>query len=124
MYIRLVIRRDTDRTDNDRYRYLDAAQPYTLFLHTHTMSSHRDSERIIAADEREPLLAGADAHADARSYSSVPPERDDEPEVPEEETVHTWQYVWRGLLALFAILIIVVFVKAWIEADDVDVRIT
>lgn len=82
------------------------------------MSSQRNLESAGAADERAPLLA----HADAPDYTSVPREGDDEPQVPDEEVSRTWQYVWRGLLALAATLIIVVFVKAWIDADDVDVR--
>ncbi|EMD93679.1 hypothetical protein COCC4DRAFT_76946 [Bipolaris maydis ATCC 48331] len=80
------------------------------------MSSQRNVEGAGAADERAPLLA----HADAPDCTPVPREGDDEPQVPDDEVSRTWQYVWRGFLALTATLIIVVFVKAWIDADDVD----
>ncbi|EUC49212.1 hypothetical protein COCMIDRAFT_85471 [Bipolaris oryzae ATCC 44560] len=80
------------------------------------MSSQPNVEGVGPADERAPLLA----HADAPDYTSVPRQGDDEPQVPDEEVSRTWQYVWRGLLLLAATLIIVVFVKAWIDADDVD----
>ena len=41
---------------------------------------------------------------------------------PQKEISKTWFYVWRGIWVVFAILIIAVFVKAWISVDDVNVR--
>lgn len=82
------------------------------------MSSQRDLESRNTPDERAPLLA----HDDGREYTAVPSERGDIPEDTQKEVSRTWKYVWRGFLAVFSILIIVVFVKAWIDADDVKVR--
>lgn len=64
------------------------------------------------------------AHGVQPEYAAIPPEHGGVPEDPEEEVSKTWQYVWRGVLTVFSILVIVVFVKAWIDADDVDVRIS
>ncbi|KAF2024343.1 hypothetical protein EK21DRAFT_104709 [Setomelanomma holmii] len=38
----------------------------------------------------------------------------------EKATSRTWYYVWRGVWAMFAILIVAVFVEGWIDLDDVN----
>lgn len=83
------------------------------------MSSQRDLERASTPDERAPLLA----HDATRQQPVTPSESGDVLDEAEKATVNTWYYVWRALLAIFSILIIAVFVKAWIDADDVDVSI-
>ncbi|KAI2486730.1 Carrier protein [Pyrenophora tritici-repentis] len=80
------------------------------------MSSQRDLERASIPDERAPLLA----HDDTRPQRATPSESGDSLDEPEKVTLNTWYYVWRAILALFAILIIAVFIKAWIDADDVE----
>jgi len=88
----------------------------TLFF-SNTMSSQRDLERATTPDERAPLLA----HDATRQQRATPSESGDDLDAPDKATSNTWYYVWRALLALFAILIIAVFIKAWIDADDVEV---
>jgi hypothetical protein len=79
------------------------------------MTSHRDAEISATPDERAPLLAGETAHGEEGS-SDVSSE-------PQKDASKTWQYVWRGFWVVLAILVIAVFVKGWISADDVDVSL-
>jgi hypothetical protein len=80
------------------------------------MTSQREPETSATADERAPLLA-----QDAVQYDgAVEPEDGAEPQKPEPE-LKMWYYAWRGLCVVFGILIIAVFVKGWIDADDVNV---
>ena len=83
------------------------------------MSSQRGLESSSAPDERAPLLA----HNATRQQQATPSESGDALDEPEKATVNTWYYVWRALLAISSILIIAVFIKAWIDADDVEVSI-
>ena len=83
------------------------------------MPPRHDIEGAIP-DERAPLLQ----HADVRQRTPTPSECDDTIDEPQKATSRTWFYVWRGLLALFVILVVVVFIKGWIDADDVDVCIS
>jgi hypothetical protein len=83
------------------------------------MPSQRDLEGGGTLDERAPLLS----HDAARQHTPTPSESGDIID-PDKATSKTWYYVWRGLLAVFAILVVAVFVKGWIEADDVDVCIS
>jgi hypothetical protein len=83
------------------------------------MASHRDTERDIAPDEREPLLGPGHGHREART----PSEESESSPKPEKLPSRTVEYVWKGCLFVFAILIIAVFVKGWIDADDVDVSL-
>ena len=82
------------------------------------MPSQRDIEAVVP-DERAPLLS----HDAVRQRTPTPSEGDETINEPQKETSRTWYYVWRGLLTLFAILVVAVFVKGWIDADDVDVCI-
>ncbi|CAN9080129.1 unnamed protein product [Alternaria alternata] len=79
------------------------------------MPPRHDIEGVMP-DERAPLLQ----HADVRQRTPTPSECDDTIDEPQKATSRTWFYVWRSLLALFVILVVVVFVKGWIDADDVD----
>lgn len=86
--------------------------------YTKKMPPRHDIEGVMP-DERAPLLQ----HADVRQRTPTPSECDDTIDEPQKATSRTWFYVWRSLLALFVILVVVVFVKGWIDADDVDVCI-
>ena len=77
------------------------------------MTSPRDAEISATTDERAPLLAGEAARGE-ETYPDIRVE-------PQKEASTTWHYVWRGISALLAILVIAVFVKGWIDSDDVDV---
>jgi len=81
------------------------------------MPSQRDLEGGSVPDERAHLLS----HDAARQHTPTPSESDEIIDQPEKAASKTWYYVWRGILAVFAILVIAVFIKGWIEADDVDV---
>jgi hypothetical protein len=84
------------------------------------MTSHREAEATSAPDERAPLLA----HQGARPETHSAPESEDEAVlVPEKTASKTWHYVWRGFWVIFVVFIIAVFVKGWIEADDVNVSL-
>jgi hypothetical protein len=74
------------------------------------MTSHRDAEVSATTDERAPLLADEAARGEETSP--------DVPVEPQKNASKTWQYVWRGFGVLFAILVIAVFVKGWIDSDD------
>lgn len=80
------------------------------------MSSHPNA----TADERAPLLAqqAAPYDADARA------EPDDSSSVIAKDASRTWLYIWRISLGILAIIVLVVFIKGWIDADDVDVSVT
>jgi hypothetical protein len=82
------------------------------------MASSREREVNNVSDERAPLLAHDDVHYD----TGTPPEEDDPtPSPPQKVRSRTWQYAWRGFWIAFGLLIVAVFVKGWIDADDVNV---
>jgi hypothetical protein len=80
------------------------------------MTSHREPVVNAAPDERAPLLA-----QDDERFDPAQPEDGDSTSEPQKPISKTWQYAWRGFCIVFAILIIAVFVKGWIDADDVNV---
>jgi hypothetical protein len=83
------------------------------------MTSHHDEERIPVPDERAPLLGRDDAR-----QGEADEDGDSEPSIEQQKTTsRTWEYVWKGSLAIFMVLIVAVFVKGWIDADDVDVSL-
>jgi hypothetical protein len=84
------------------------------------MPSQRDLEGGTTPDERAPLLGPEAVRRDDEAIL----ERDDASEEPSKAASKTWYYVWRGVLILLAILVVAVFIKGWIEADDVDVSKT
>lgn len=81
------------------------------------MSSHHRDESDTEADERAPLLANDNVRYDV----TTPQEEDDATLEPDKTSSKTWHYVWRSFWCLFALLVIAVFVKGWIDADDVNV---
>ena len=81
------------------------------------MTSRNDVENRPAPDERAPLLA----HEAGRDHSRAPSENSHVSSEPPKATSRTWRYCWRAFWIVFVVLIIAVFVKGWISADDVDV---
>ncbi|KAH7380559.1 mitochondrial carrier domain-containing protein [Phaeosphaeria sp. MPI-PUGE-AT-0046c] len=80
------------------------------------MSSQRSVEPHGQADERAPLLAN-----DTVQYDATTPQEEEEATLePAKPSSKTWRYAWRAFWCLIALLIIAVFVKGWIEADDVN----
>jgi hypothetical protein len=77
----------------------------------------RREENVPVADERAPLLG----NEDVRNHERVEESDGEDSIAPQKETSRTWEYIWKGLLTILAILAIAVFVKGWIDADDVDV---
>lgn len=84
------------------------------------MASHRDVESGPAVNERAPLL-GQQRPEEPNTASSE--ESDEEIPKPQSEASRRREYGWRGFWIVVAILIVAVFVKGWIEADDVDVSL-
>lgn len=87
--------------------------------HQHdNMAERRDLENASTPDERAPLLAPQ------RSDGGVATPPEEEPAVrPQSETSKRREYGWRGFWIVTVILVIALFVKGWIESDDVDVSI-
>lgn len=75
------------------------------------MSAHRDVENGSRPDERAPLLAPETLRRDSNTTSTSGGSQSDGPK---------WRYAWRALWILIAVLLIAVFIKGWIDADDVD----
>jgi hypothetical protein len=68
-------------------------------------------------DERAPLLAHDDVH-----YVTDDPLSEGDPTLNSQKaTSKKWQYAWRVFFVLVTILVVAVFVKGWIDADDVNV---
>jgi hypothetical protein len=82
----------------------------------HNMATQREIDTTATPDERAPLLAPEHARYDADETTE-----DDAIAEAGEATSNTWLYLWRGFWVLLAILIIAVFIKGWIDADDVNV---
>jgi hypothetical protein len=80
------------------------------------MASRRDIENGSIPGEREPLLAPPRNEGGA----VAPPEDDTAPE-PQSEASKRREYGWRGFWIVVVILIVAIFVKGWIESDEVDV---
>jgi len=82
------------------------------------MAAQRELDITAAPDERAPLLAPNHAQ-----YGADETAEDDATSEPGKTVSNTWFYVWRGFCVLFAILVLAVFVKGWIDADDVNVSV-
>jgi hypothetical protein len=79
------------------------------------MATQHNEERDVVQHERAPLLGSDDVRNDEGTNN--------EPTIEEQKpTSRTWKYVWKGCLFILAVLMIAVFVKGWIDADNVDVR--
>ena len=71
-------------------------------------------------DERSPLIERTDEDSEAVrevEEGAVPPTP-----VPEKKRTW-WQIMWNIVLALLAIFVAVVFIKGFIDADDIEVSI-
>ncbi|KAH5238263.1 hypothetical protein HBI72_228570 [Parastagonospora nodorum] len=79
------------------------------------MAAQREIDTTATSDERAPLLAPEHARYDADETTE-----DDAIAEAGEATSNTWLYLWRGFWVLLAMLIIAVFIKGWINADDVN----
>lgn len=80
------------------------------------MASRRDMEHGPSLGEREPLLGLQQSEGDVTA-----PLRDDSAPEPQSEASKRREYGWRGFWIVVAILLVAVFVKGWVESDDVDV---
>ncbi|KAF2845049.1 mitochondrial carrier [Plenodomus tracheiphilus IPT5] len=80
------------------------------------MTSHRNVERGSTPDEQAPLLASEAVRRNSSARSTNGESQSDE----HQNVSRVWHYAWRGFCAVIAILLIAVFVKGWIDADDVD----
>lgn len=81
------------------------------------MAANRDLENASTSDERAPLLAPqrSDDNVDASREEQEPAPK------PQSEASKRREYGFRGFCIVVAILLIALFVKGWIESDDVDV---
>ena len=84
------------------------------------MTSYRDEETTVAPDERASLLA----HQQSQEEAQTSAEDGDLSSKPQDAPTTYWHYAWRGFGIILAILVIAVFVKGWIDADDVNVSQT
>jgi len=82
------------------------------------MASRHDVEDGTKPDERAPLLANEHSRREAEAQSTDNEAGPDEPAA----VARNWQwYAWRGFWTVFAILVLAVFVKGWVDSEDVDV---
>jgi hypothetical protein len=101
------------------WMYLKRSRDGGTSTATTAMASSRENAAGSAPDERAPLLGNEDTRHDT---VAIPDE--DEPSLePEKARSKIWYYAWRGFWAILAILVIAVFVKGWIDADDVNVSL-
>lgn len=101
------------------WMYLEPSPDDGSSTPTTAMASSRENAAGSAPDERAPLLGNEDARHDT---AAIPDE--DEPLLePEKARSKTWYYAWRGFWVILATLVIAVFVKGWIDADDVNVSL-
>jgi hypothetical protein len=68
-------------------------------------------------DERAPLLA----HHHVHDVTHVPTPEGAPTLDPQKPASKQWQYIWRAFFVVVAMLVVAVFVKGWIDADDVNV---
>lgn len=80
------------------------------------MVLRRDVENFSTADERAPLLASQRSEAN----STAEPVDDEVSKYQQERSLRRG-YAWRGFWIVVVILVIAVFVKGWIESDEVEV---
>lgn len=79
------------------------------------MASRNDPEAGPIADERAPLLSHDQTQDDATA-----PSHDDDLSPPLQPPSR-WRLVWVSLSIILGAGLIALFVKGWIDADDVDV---
>jgi uncharacterized membrane protein YraQ (UPF0718 family) len=82
------------------------------------MAFRPDVEANTKPDERAPLLANESSRHDAEAQ---PVDNEAEPDKP-AVVARNWQwYAWRGFWAVLIILVLAVFIKGWVNSEDVDV---
>lgn len=81
------------------------------------MSASRNVEARSTVDERAPLLAPEPTQHD----TNAPSDAEESTTGPHKVDSSQWTYAWRGVCIVLVILILAVFVKGWIESDNVDV---
>ncbi|KAF4459080.1 hypothetical protein FALBO_14174 [Fusarium albosuccineum] len=80
------------------------------------MSNNNDPESSQRSTEQTPLLGDQPPHAeDGRSEPELEPESEPTP----EKRSHSW-YAWRIFWAILAAIVIGVFIKGWIDADETE----
>jgi hypothetical protein len=79
------------------------------------MVSNRESETGRDAHERSPLLPIENEPSGTTSSSD-----DSQPLKPQEPRPSDYRYFWWALLFVFSVAILTLFIKGWIESDDVD----
>lgn len=84
-------------------------------LYTKTMPSPRDSESGHVANERSPLLP-----VEHEQNGTTPTSDDSSSLKPHEPPASQYRYFWWAVSFVASAAILTLFVKGWIEADDVD----
>ncbi|KAL6702455.1 hypothetical protein ACN47E_001846 [Coniothyrium glycines] len=80
------------------------------------MSARQHETAALSPDERAPLLP----QHPPDDVNRTPMEDGGLPSKPQDRTSVYWKYAWRGFWIVLGTLVLVVFVKGWIDADDVD----
>jgi hypothetical protein len=81
------------------------------------MASRQQTEENPMPDERAPLLA----NDDVQYVTDLPPSEGDPILDSPKAASKKWQYAWRTFFVVATILVVAVFVKGWMDADDVNV---
>lgn len=85
------------------------------------MAFRPDVEANTKPDERAPLLANESSRRDVETQSVNDEAEPDKPAA----VARNWQwYAWRGFWAVLAILVVAVFIKGWVDSEDVDVSLS
>lgn len=84
------------------------------------MASRLEIENNAVADERAPLLVPQPSEESSTVHpdDEVPLSKDEQ---KRERVRRRWRYAWRGLWIIVVILVLAVFVKGWIDSDNVEV---
>jgi hypothetical protein len=98
-------------------KYIPVISLPTTLAHTKkAMVSRRNSETGRIPDERSPLLAVEPVPEGSASTSD-----DDLPLLKsQDQPDRKYRYFWWAFLFVFTTIIVAIFIKGWIDADDVD----
>jgi len=80
------------------------------------MTTQADPEGLARSTEQTPLLA------DQPSPEIHEADNEPEAEPTPEKRPKSW-YAWRIFWAVLAIVVLAVFIKGWIDADETEVRL-
>ena len=83
------------------------------------MSSTQDSAPVARPTEQTPLLPPEDSPEVNETTSSE--DEDDNSIGKQQDPPNSWKYAWYAVWIFLAAIIFSIFVKGWIDADDVDV---